>query len=70
MSNQNTMHMEKQLSSMAPDVQTALASRRGLGIVVNGLGELIHVNDMASEHRRSIWGVLTSASRSLVNSQG
>jgi DNA-binding CsgD family transcriptional regulator len=44
------MQMETQTHAMVPDLDAAVASRRGPGIViVNGLGELVHVNDMACE---------------------
>jgi DNA-binding CsgD family transcriptional regulator len=50
MSNQSSMQMEKQTHAMAPDLHAVVASRRSPGIVIlNGLGEVIHVNDTAWE---------------------
>lgn len=50
MSNQSSMQMEKQTTPTVTDLHTVVASRRSPGIViVNGLGEVVHVNDMAWE---------------------
>jgi hypothetical protein len=50
MSNQSSMQMEKQTHAMMSDLHTVVASRRSPGIVIlNGLGEVIHVNDTAWE---------------------
>lgn len=50
MSNQSSMQIEKQTHAMVPDLQTVVASRRSPGIVIlNGLGDVIHVNDTAWE---------------------
>lgn len=50
MSNQSSMQMEQQMNAMAPNLHTVVASRRSPGIVIlNGLGEVIHVNDTAWE---------------------
>ena len=50
MSNQSSMQMEKQTHATAPDLHTVVASRRSPGIVIlNGLGEVVHVNDTAWE---------------------
>ena len=50
MSNQSTMQMEKQTHATAPNLHTVVASRRSPGIVIlNGLGEVVHVNDTAWE---------------------
>lgn len=50
MSNQGSMQTEKQTEAMATDLHTVVASRRSPGIVIlNGLGEVVHVNDTAWE---------------------
>jgi DNA-binding CsgD family transcriptional regulator len=50
MSNQSSMLMEKQTDAMAPDLHAVVASRKSPGIVIlNGLGEVVHVNDTAWE---------------------
>ena len=50
MSNEITLQMEIQTHAMVPDLHAVVASRRGPGIViVNGLGELVHVNDTACD---------------------
>lgn len=48
MSNQSSMQMEQQTHAMVPDLHTVVASRRSPGIVIlNGLGEVVHVNETA-----------------------
>lgn len=50
MSNQSSIQMEQQPHTMTADLHTVVASRRSPGIVIlNGLGEVIHVNDTAWE---------------------
>jgi DNA-binding CsgD family transcriptional regulator len=50
MSNQSSMQMEKKTHAMVPSLPAVVASRRGPGIMIlNGLGQLVHVNDTASE---------------------
>jgi DNA-binding CsgD family transcriptional regulator len=50
MSNQSSMQMEKQTHAMMSDLHSVVASRRSPGIVIlNGLGEIVHVNDTAWE---------------------
>ena len=49
MSNQSSIQME-QTNATVPDLHTVVASRRSPGIVIlNGLGEVIHVNETAWE---------------------
>jgi DNA-binding CsgD family transcriptional regulator len=44
------MQMEKQTNVMVPDLHTVVASRKSPGIVIlNGLGEVVHMNDTAWE---------------------
>ena len=53
MSNQSSMQMKEQTHATTPDLHTVVASRRSPGIVIlNGLGEVVHVNEMA-------WGMLS-----------
>jgi DNA-binding CsgD family transcriptional regulator len=50
MSSQSSMQMERRTNAMVPDLHAAVMSRKDPGIVIlNGLGELVHENDAASE---------------------
>jgi len=48
MSNQSSMQMDEQAQSTTFDLRTIVASRKSPGIVIlNGLGEVVHLNDAA-----------------------
>lgn len=48
MSNQSSMQMDEQAQSATIDLRTIVASRKSPGIVIlNGLGEVVHLNDTA-----------------------
>jgi DNA-binding CsgD family transcriptional regulator len=48
MSNQSSMQMSEQVQSATLDLRTIVASRKSPGIVIlNGLGEVVHLNDAA-----------------------
>ena len=48
MSNQSSMQTDEQVRSATFDLETIVASRRSPGIVIlNGLGEVMHINDTA-----------------------
>ena len=50
MLNERSTWTDKQPNAMTPDLHPVVASRTSPGVVIlNGLGEVVHMNDMASE---------------------